>query len=179
MKLDKKTIDNIKNNDYETIEAIYNAYYKLVKYIIYQKISNHEDSEDLVQKVFIKVFTKIDTYNPDYKFNNWITEITKNTVIDFLKSKQNTQYEILENDDELEDTSIVHENELIRDRLDEKIKSILNDNEYFIVSYRIYFDFTFKEIAKMMDSNVSIVSSKYFRAINKLKKYIKKEDFYE
>lgn len=179
MKLDKKTIEKIKNNDYDTIESIYSTYYKLVKYIIFQKIQNHNDADDLVQEVFLKVFRKIDTYNPNYKFNNWISEIARNTALDYIKKKQNYDYELLKDDAIIIDDTQNSEHNSINDSLDEKIKSILNDDEYQIVTYRIYFDFKFKDIAKMLDSNVSIVSSKYFRAINKLKKKIRKEDFYE
>lgn len=179
MKLDKKTIEKIRNNDYDTIESIYSTYYKLIKYIIFQKIQNHNDVDDLVQEVFLKVFRKIDTYNSNYKFNNWISEIARNTVLDYIRKKQNYEYELLKDDAIIIDDTQNSGHNSINDSLDKKIKNILNDDEYQIVTYRIYFDFKFKDIAKMLDSNVSIVSSKYFRAINKLKKKIRKEDFYE
>ena len=178
MRLDKNTVTKIKNKDYKTIENIYSTYYKFVKYIVYKYVNNHSDADEIVQDVFMKVFTKIDSYNENYKFSNWISEVAKNTAIDFIRKNKNN-YELLEDDLQILDEGTVSLHNTFNDALNTKIKSLLDDEEYQILIYRIYFDFKYKEIADIMNSTVPIVSSKYFRIINKLKKYIKKEDFYE
>lgn len=175
MVINEKIVKKIKNNDYDTIKEIYTKHYKLVKYIISKYIHN-DDADDLVQEVFVKVFKKIDTYNMNYEFHKWIAEITKNTAIDYLKKKDNSIYKLIENQEEIIDFK---KDSNINDSLDKKIRSILNDEEYKILVYKIYLNYKFKDIAKILNIKVSIVSSKYFRAIKKLKEKIKKEDFYD
>ena len=46
-----------------------------------------EDLEDAVQTSLMKAYTKLDTYNPTYSFNSWVTRICKNTVIDKKRKK--------------------------------------------------------------------------------------------
>lgn len=177
MRLNKKKIELIKNRDYDTFEKLYYDYYKLVKYIIFQKVNNNEDSDDLVQEVFMKVFHKIDTYDSQYTFECWISEISRNTALDFLKKRGKMQVDLIDDMSVIPDEQ-TQESE-IGDELDEKIRSVIEKEEYQIVCYRIYSNLKFKEIAKLLHSNVSIVSNKYYRAIEKLKREIKKEDFYE
>lgn len=173
MKLNQTKINLIKNKDIKTIEEIYNKYYKLVQFIIYKNIKSHQDIEDLSQEVFVKVFNKIDTYKLEYKFTSWISTITRNVVIDFLrKHKETVEF----------DESVYLNDEVSKEvtyDLDKKIKSILNDEEYIIVTHKLYFDFKFKDIAIYLDSNIASITGKYYRAISKLKCELKKEDFYD
>lgn len=57
----------------------------------------------------------------------------------------------------------------------ESFKDFLNSEEIELIVYHFLYDFTFKEIAKEKNVSVSIISSKYFRAIQKIKKYYKGE----
>ena len=54
---------------------------KLLRYI--RRISgvSAEDAEDVLQEVFIKVYLKLNDFDPDLKFSSWIYRITHNQVI--------------------------------------------------------------------------------------------------
>lgn len=171
MKINNKTIKLIINKDIKTIEQIYNHYYKLVHFIIFKQVNNKNDIDDLTQEVFIKIFNKINTYKLEYNFTSWISTITKNTAIDFLRKQKET----LEFN---EDVYITEDNDNTYE-LDKQIKEILNDEEYTIVTHKLYFNFKFKDIAKYLNSNTSSITGKYYRALGKLKKELKKEDYYD
>src|SRR3989339_1384271 len=61
---------------------------KLLRYI--QRISNVslEDAEDILQEVFIKVYYKLNDFDPDLKFSSWIYRITHNQVISHYRKTQ-------------------------------------------------------------------------------------------
>lgn len=173
MKIDKKSIMLIKQSDRKTIEYVYSSYYKLVKYKIYEIVRNNEDAEEITQDVFVKVFEKIDQYNTKNSFVTWLIRISKNAAIDHLRKKRvNVEYmdaEQMPNGDE----------DVFSDSLDEKIKHLLSEEEYVIVTGRIYFDLKFIDVAHMLKLSVPTVTSRYYKAISKLKKGLKKEDFYD
>ena len=177
MKLDRKKMELIKLGDKKTFDEVYLTYYKLVKYIIFDIVKNHDDAEDLSQEVFVKVFQKIDTFIPNTEMTPWISSIAKNTAIDFLKNK-NSRVSIILLD--TPDAGItVEDADCISDAIDEKMKNILDEHEYFILVHKLYLELKFVEIADMLGTNVAKVAGKYYRAINKLKKELKREDFYD
>jgi len=178
MKIDNKIIKKVQNNDYDTIEKIYDKYFKLVKYVVFQVTKSYDDIEDLVQEVFMKVFKKLDTYDVNQPFNNWITVVAKNTALDYLKFNKNRINGVKKEANNKVYKSDDGDNKVL-DNLDWKLKKYLTDEEYFIVTYRLYFDFKFIDIAHLLDLSVSKVYSRYSKAIKKLKKVIKKEDFYD
>lgn len=49
---------------------------------------NDEDAKDAMQEGFLKAFTKIDNYNPDYTFGAWLKRIIINTCLDVLRKRQ-------------------------------------------------------------------------------------------
>lgn len=173
MRVDKKSIELIKKGDRKIIEELYLSYYKLVKYKIYEIVKNNEDAEELTQNVFVKVFSKIDQYNTSMNFATWLIRVATNTAKDHLRSRT-IDIEYLGDVSHLSaDDGDEHGD------LDIKIKALLSDEEYTIVTYRIYFDFKFTDIARMLNLNLPIITGKYYRAIGKLKKTLKEEDFYD
>ena len=51
-------------------------------------VENREESADLTQEVFLKVFRNIDKYEHTYAFYTWLYRITVNCCIDFLREKK-------------------------------------------------------------------------------------------
>lgn len=177
MKLSRKRIEKIKQNENGAFDEIYLTYYKLVKYVIYELVKSDSDAEDLTQDVFVKVFLRIDTFIPGSDMTSWISSIARNTAKDFLKSKKN-KTSIIYTDNT--DISFADDDTYFAtDELDKKMRTILDDSEYTVVIHRLYFDLKFKDIADMMNESIAKIASQYYRAIGKLKKNLKKEDFYD
>ena len=56
--------------------------------IAYRYLKNEEDAKDVMQDGFIKAFTKMESYTPEYSFGAWLKRIIINQCIDALKKKQ-------------------------------------------------------------------------------------------
>ena len=54
------------------------------------KTRNHHNAEDLTCETFIKAFLKIESYDPNKQFKNWIFSICKNTFLDSVRKKSNS-----------------------------------------------------------------------------------------
>lgn len=80
--------------DDKAFTLLYDMYSKNLYGIIYNLIRNHEESEDVLQEVFVKIWKNIESYNESKgRFFTWILNIARNTAIDKLRSKgfNNTQ----------------------------------------------------------------------------------------
>lgn len=84
------TLDNIDNYKYivERYEQKLLAYIKRMLYI------NDQDAEDILQEVLIKAYRNLNSYNPKYKFSNWIYRITHNEAVNFLRKNKNLRKNI-------------------------------------------------------------------------------------
>ena len=67
---------------------IYTQYCDKVFGFVRSKIYNQTEVEDIVQTVFLKVYSNLDKYDETKaSLSTWIYTITRNTVYDYLKEK--------------------------------------------------------------------------------------------
>lgn len=74
--------------DRNAFESIIRKYERLVFNIIYHYLGGSDQVEDLAQDVFLRVFEKLDTYDPDRPLKAWVGRITANLCIDELRRRK-------------------------------------------------------------------------------------------
>ncbi len=50
---------------------------------------NREDAEDMAQEAFIRAYSKLDQYNPDFAFRSWILQICSNRTKNLFRARMN------------------------------------------------------------------------------------------
>lgn len=169
-KIDEKELHDLfaefKNNNQAAYNQLYEKYYSLVYGIAFSVMKNKEDSEDIVNEVFTKIY-KIDKEKlPVSGESSWLFTVTRNECFSTLrKAKQNISideiYEVPSNSKELE--------EIIDTDYYNKIISKLSEQEKTIVSLKLLSNFTFSKISQIMDIPIGTVQWKYYKAMNSLK----------
>ena len=66
-------------------EEIVRRYQRPIAAYVYRMIGDYESSLDLTQEVFIKIYSSLTRYRPEYKFSTWIYRIAHNVAIDYLR----------------------------------------------------------------------------------------------
>ena len=85
---DLKLVNLCLKGDASCFEKLLNKYKLPVFNLIYRLIKNPADAEDLTQETFIRVFKKLDKYDPKYPILTWFFKIAHNLTIDFLRAKK-------------------------------------------------------------------------------------------
>ena len=67
--------------------ALVERYQRAVFSLVVRMLGNREDAEDVAQEAFVKAFTKLDTFDPSFKFSNWLFKIAHNTALDALRRR--------------------------------------------------------------------------------------------
>ena len=68
------------------VTDIWNKFSANLKQFIASRISNQSDVDDILQQVFIKIHSRIDTLKDETKIESWIYQITRNTIIDYYRA---------------------------------------------------------------------------------------------
>ncbi|MFN0276035.1 MAG: sigma-70 family RNA polymerase sigma factor [Chitinophagales bacterium] len=153
-------------------DALYNFAYHLVY--------DEEDANDLVQETFLKAYRFIDSYQQGTNAKAWLFKILKNAFInDYRKKvKQPTKvdYDKLFDYKETEEESYVEYVDLrqevfqglIGDEVTRAINELPVDFKTVILLCDVE-DFSYEEIAKIVDIPIGTVRSRLHRARNILK----------
>ncbi len=84
-------IRRAQEGDRGAFQALVALYDDRVAGLIYSIVQNRQDTEDLYQEIFLKVWKKLDTFQFRSDFYSWLYKITVNTCYNFTK-KRSRQY---------------------------------------------------------------------------------------
>ncbi len=79
-------IKRINKGNEEAFEVLFELYYNKLLYIARNYISSKEDTEEIVQDVFVKVWKN--RKNITTNINGYLFKVTKNTCLDYLRQKK-------------------------------------------------------------------------------------------
>lgn len=154
----------------EKSEQIYKDYHDKVLHFIYGKTSNYTLAEDLTSDVFLKVYSKLDTFD-DTKasISTWIYRIAQNTLIDYFRTRK----VFSEVPEEISQESEIDEELLNNETLDALADALTElperDRDLIILHY--YHGLTLKEAAArlgMSYSNAKLVHNKSLVVLERL-----------
>jgi RNA polymerase sigma factor (sigma-70 family) len=60
---------------------------RLVNYL-YRLVHDLEESHDLAQEVFVKVYYALDRFDPSYRFSTWLFRVAQNAAIDQIRRRR-------------------------------------------------------------------------------------------
>ena len=69
-----------------TTEDIWNEFSQRLRVFILSRISDPDDADDILQEVFIKLHTRIDTLRDEDRLAAWLYQIARNTIADHYRA---------------------------------------------------------------------------------------------
>lgn len=162
-------------------DEIYEEYYKKIYRYVSYRVNNTSDIEDIVSKIFLKIYSKIDSYNKETgNISPWIFTIAGNTVKDYYRKNSIRKFfslDSLEKEPEY-DFSIEENTEKQEEflKLREAVKK-LSKKDRDLVSLKYGAELSYKEIAEIMDITETYVGVRLHRCLKELKKSM--EGYYE
>jgi len=168
-------LEQARKGDKVAFGKIVEAYQTPVYNLAYRMLSNSGEAEEAAQEAFIRAFTRLDSYNPAHKFSTWMLSITSNYCIDLIRKRR---AQLLSIDEPLaphpalmSDKNKGPEAQMENSQREEMVQTLLADlqPEYRqAVVLRYWYEYSYEEIADMMDTTVSAIKSRLFRARKQL-----------
>lgn len=147
-----------------------------IYYYIRRLVVSHEDAQDVLQEVFIRVYHGLDRFRGDSSLSTWIYKIATNESLRLLNARKNEETVPSEEIQEeligkLKASDYIdYENELAV-RFQEAILS-LPEKQRLVFNLRYYDELDYEEIGRILDSKVDTLKVNYHYAKEKIKEYI-------
>ena len=156
----------IRQGNTNKLNDLYENYNKLIYGIAFSILKNKEDSEDIVQIVFMKIFQIDKNKLPTSNEASWLYSLTKNETLNYLRKKKqeinlDEIYYISEEDKEL--------NKIIDDDSYNRLITKLDKQAQEIVSLKILSNMSFREISLLLNMPMGTVQWKYYTSLYTLR----------
>lgn len=152
-------------------EKICTEFYPKVYQYLVNRLGNIEDAEDMAQTVFLKIYTKLDTFDASKSsLSTWIFNITRNTLIDHQRSMTLRLHDEIpetvaaEGIDMLDNLIMEQEQEQLADALE---KLTREERDLIILHY--YNEYTLLKVAELMRRPYGQIKRLHMKALQKIK----------
>ncbi len=181
---DREIIAAIRDGDCSAFECLVTKYENRVYHHCLRMVGDREESVDLTQEVFLKVFRNIHKYEHAYAFYTWLYKITVNCCIDYLRNSKRKIKKVplhqVDNwdqpdsgkDQDIPDEKFHPENQF----MNLELRNILNmavgqlsENLRSTILLKEIEGFSYAEIAQISACSIGTVKSRMHRAREELK----------
>jgi len=164
-------LDKARHGDKAAFGQLIEAYQGPVYNLAYRMLNNSGEAEEAAQEAFIRAYTRLESYNPAHKFSTWMLSITSNYCIDLIRKRRAL---LLSIDEPLpahpalqSEKSKGPESQMVTNEQQEMVQGLLQElpEDYRqAVVLRYWYEMSYDEIAEVMNTTVSAIKSRLFRA---------------
>lgn len=158
-----------REGDVEAFTRLVEAYQTPVYNLAYRMLGNSVEAEDAAQETFIRAYTRLHTYDPNRKFSSWLLSVASHYCIDRLRRRRMTLLP-------LEDVAFTGhlasdvgrpEETIVRGEKEAQVHQLLDtlpEDYRAAVVLRYWYDCSYQEIARILETTESAIKSRLFRA---------------
>ena len=178
---DSLLIQKAKEGNEGAFNFLMNKYYPRVYASLFSFTKSKEDSEDLAQQTFVKVWQQIQSFRGDSAFFTWVYRIAINLAKNYVASSGYKKQKVNNSIDQLEIDISSNENiesMLIHSQSVDDIKDFINTMPEALktaFTLRESEGKSYEEISIITETPIGTVRSRIFRARESIVDFMKKE----
>ena len=160
----------------EAFNLLLKKYQQKIYWHIRRLVIDHDDTDDLVQEVFIKVWKSLSNFRNDSQLFTWLYRIATNESITFLNRKkqknnisldESAGYDLAET---LADTTYF-DGDKAQMKL-QKALLTLPEKQRLVFNMKYYDDLKYEEISEILGTTVGGLKASYHIAVKKIEDYL-------
>jgi len=167
-------ISNSKTSE-QGFRILVKQYQERIYWHIRRMVYSHNDTNDVSQNTFIKVWQNLSSFRSDSNLYTWIYRIASNETFDFLRKKK--RYVFASDGDyrdqlkqNLEDDNIFDGSEI--EKKLQKALLTLPDKQRIVFNMKYFDELKYDEMSTILDTSVGALKASYHHAVKKIEKYL-------
>lgn len=138
-------------------------------------VIDHDDADDLVQEVFVKVYKSIDKFREDAQLYTWIYRIATNECLSFLNEKKRRFFlPIGDVETELK-AKLEHSPYIDGDAIQLRLQKALlrlPDKQRLVFNMKYFDEMKYEEIAEITETSIGALKASYHHAVKKIEELL-------
>lgn len=169
--LDPKT----QNQAFQRLVSLYQKpLYNLIRNIV----NDHDDTHDVLQNTFVKVYRSLPRFKGESKLFSWMYRIATNEAITFLNSRnrrsQRTSSEYLEVQTEKLKADSYFDSDDLSVKL-QKAVDTLPEKQALVFKLKYFEEMKYEEMSNALGTSVGALKASYFHAVKKIEEFMTRD----
>ncbi|MCY1722808.1 RNA polymerase sigma factor [Prolixibacteraceae bacterium Z1-6] len=142
-------------------------------------VMNHDDTDDVLQNTFLKVWRSIDKFREESSLYTWLYRIATNESITFLNSKKKKNMMPLNDVSEYLLENLMSDPYFNGDEIQIKLQQAiirLPEKQRIVFNMKYFDEMKYDDMAEVLDTSVGALKASYHHAAKKVEEYLKNTD---
>ncbi len=157
--------------------AIIKKYQEKLYWHIRRLVVNHDDADDVLQNLFIKVWKGLENFREDSQLYTWLYRIATNESLSFLE--QEKRRSVVSMDDELESNlgnKVRADTDFDANKLEWRLQVAIQqlpEKQRVVFNLRYYDEMPYQEMSRILDTSEGALKASYHHAAKKIEEFLK------
>ena len=163
----------------EGFRLLMQHYQQRLYFHIRRMVKSHEDTDDVLQNVFLKVFKGIQNFKSESGLYTWLYRIATNETITFLNKQKKRQSISMSDEQNVYTQNLVAEPDIEANLIQQKLKEAIGklpEKQRLVFNMRYYEEMTYNQISDVLETSVGGLKASYHHAIKKIEIYLRQTD---
>jgi RNA polymerase sigma factor (sigma-70 family) len=166
--------------DPETKERAYTALIKKYQERLYwhirRMVVDHDDANDVLQNVFIRVWNALQNFKEESQLYTWLYRIATNESLTFLEGQKKRASVSLSDVESGLENKLRAEQGFDANKLEWKLQVAIQqlpEKQRVVFSLRYYDEMPYEEMSRVLETSEGALKASYHHAVKKIEDYIK------
>ena len=155
--------------------AIIKKYQEKLYWHIRRMVVEHEDANDVLQNVFIRVWNGLENFREDSQLYTWLYRIATNECLSYLEQQKRKSTASLDESESGLANKVVADKFFDPNKLEWKLQLAIQqlpEKQRVVFTLRYYDEMPYEEMSRVLDTSEGALKASYHHAVKKIEDYI-------
>ncbi|HUR11271.1 MAG TPA: sigma-70 family RNA polymerase sigma factor [Flavitalea sp.] len=155
--------------------TIVKKYQEKLYWHIRRMVIDHDDANDVLQNVFIRVWNGLENFREDSQLYTWLYRIATNECLTFLEQKKKRASVSFNDVEETLSNRIKADKHFDPNKLEWKLQVAIQqlpEKQRIVFNLRYYDEMPYEEMSRVLETSEGALKASYHHAVKKIEDYI-------
>jgi len=156
--------------------AIIKKYQEKLYWHIRRMVVDHEDANDVLQNMFIKVWNALDNFREDSQLYTWMYRIATNEALTFLDQQKRRSAVSLSDVESGLSNKIKADSNFDANKLEWKLQLAIQqlpEKQRIVFNLRYFDEMPYEEMSRVLETSEGALKASYHHAAKKIEEFIR------
>src|SRR5882724_12915635 len=156
--------------------AIIRKYQERLYWHIRRMVVDHEDANDVLQNVFIRVWNGLENFREDSQLYTWLYRIATNECLTYLEQQKKRSAVSLDSLEGALENKIKADKDFDANKLEWKLQLAIQqlpEKQRLVFTLRYYDEMPYEEMSRVLETSEGALKASYHHAVKKIEEFIK------
>jgi len=142
---------------------------------IRRMVSTHEDTNDILQNVFIKVWKNLDSFREESNLYTWLYRIGTNETLTWIDTQKRFTSVSMSDNEDFYDNKLTSQKDFDPRKIEWKLQQAINtlpQKQKIVFNLRYYDEMPYEDMSQVLNTSVGALKASYHHAVKKVEEFL-------